>query len=237
MPGKNGFLKTALIVLLLSVSISPVGAKENLVANGEQSSLAVVRRNGDYLAEWNENYGGGHKGRERVVIVTDAEAQGSDGISLEQAMAVALEKTGGGTVVKSEVDRKKHGRIEYEFKIINNGVKYEVEVDSSGVIRDFERKTGSYYYQIPQQNEGVSSSVGQDGSGKSVSPEKAIGFASLQALALDAVGGGTIVRYQLENESGENRHRFIVNKDDKQHALDMKDDGVVTGLSVTDSEK
>lgn len=53
----------------------------------------------------------------------------TESLTLEQAQAMALQLTGGGTVIESEIDGLKKGRLVYEFEIFNNGIKYEIDID------------------------------------------------------------------------------------------------------------
>lgn len=66
-----------------------------------------------------------------------ADANGA-AVSPDQARKIALERTGGGTVVKFETDRKRSGRVEYEVEIIKGDREYEMEIDGqTGEIRDY----------------------------------------------------------------------------------------------------
>ena len=54
-------------------------------------------------------------------------------ISLNEAKRIALSKTNGGEIVETDIDDD-----EFEFKIINNGMEYDVEIDLRGNITDFD---------------------------------------------------------------------------------------------------
>ena len=61
-------------------------------------------------------------------------------ITFEQASAIALRFVGGGEITKWELDRNKKS-IEYEFEIISDTAKYELEIDAyTGEILEYESK-------------------------------------------------------------------------------------------------
>lgn len=78
-----------------------------------------------------------------VVPVAPADA----GISVDQARAIALRQTNGGVVVEADIHGYKKGRPVYEFEIINNGVKYDIEIDgvSGGILKSKVKGTNHYF--------------------------------------------------------------------------------------------
>lgn len=56
-------------------------------------------------------------------------------ITMDEAKAIALDKTGGGKIVDAEQDDD-----EFEFKIINNSYEYEIEMNQYGDIIDFDKE-------------------------------------------------------------------------------------------------
>lgn len=63
-------------------------------------------------------------------------------ISMDAAQKIALEKTGGGTVVKIERDYEDYGRIEIEIDIVKPDRHYEITLDGhTGAILEYEEKT------------------------------------------------------------------------------------------------
>lgn len=112
------------------------GAYHVEVEEGTGKLLKFIRKGG---------YHGGRKGRGPYGqdAMTPSQPPPSRGtpsggmISQEQALAIALGKTGGGTVLKYELDRD-DGRFVHEMKIANEGMRYEVEIDdASGAILEF----------------------------------------------------------------------------------------------------
>ena len=63
------------------------------------------------------------------------------GIDTAKAREIALDRTGGGTVVELEKELKKDGRIVYEVEIVNPERKHEVKIDGrTGAIVEYEEK-------------------------------------------------------------------------------------------------
>lgn len=69
-------------------------------------------------------------------------------LSIEDAKEIALEKAGGGDVVKLEKEYKKHGRVIYEIEVINGDMEHEIELDAdTGAVLEYkaERNDGYKY--------------------------------------------------------------------------------------------
>lgn len=212
--------------------------------------IVVLGQDGPYQLEIDANNGNliqfirkhGYKGYRNPVYVAPAPSAGA-GLTQEQAMALALKQTGGGTVVEIDVDVKKHGRIIYEFEIINNGAKYEVEIDAStGTILEFERN-GKHYY-VPVQPVSVpESSVISPPPATDVSAAAApvpaqakMSAEAAQTLAMEKVGGGAVTEYKLETSNGRFFHEVAVVKDNRRHRMEIDDDsGTIRELSVRDA--
>ena len=139
-------------------------------------------------------------------------------ITQDQALAIALGQTGGGTVVETEVDVKNHGRIVYEFEIINNGSKFEVEVDgSSGTILKFKQKGGRHYY--PANTPGAAAPTPVPGGG--MSPR--LSMEAAQALAKEKTGGGTVTKYQLDRDDGRLVHEMKLVNAGTRYEIEIDD--------------
>lgn len=66
-------------------------------------------------------------------------------ITSEKAREIALERTGGGTIVKVEKEYKKDGRILYEVEVVNAGRKIDIEMDArTGGIVEYKEKAPKY---------------------------------------------------------------------------------------------
>lgn len=175
-------------------------------------------------------------------VVTDGNP-----ITMEQALAIALEQTGGGTVIDSDVDVKRNGRVRYEFEIVSDGAKYEIEIDgATGAIIEFERN-GRHYY-VPDRF--VTSApdfapkalvvvpdpeAGGAPSGDASTAGAKIGAEAAQALAKGTVGGGMVTEYKLETSGGRFVHEIVVVFNNQRYRLEIDDDsGAVRELSVRD---
>lgn len=188
----------------------------------------------------------GYKGYKRrgdyIATPPAAGVAGGAAITREQAMAIALGQTNGGTVVDSDVDVKKRGRIVYEFEIIKDGVKYEIEIDDTGAIVDFERKGRRRYLVaqpvvVSESGTAVAPSVaaGETG-GSPVASAARIAAEAAQAMAREKVGGGVVTEYKLETSGGRFFHEVVVVRDALRHRMEIDDaSGVVRELSVRDA--
>lgn len=184
----------------------------------------------------------GYKGYKRRGGYIAAPPAAGATITREQAMAIALGQTNGGAVVDSDVDVKKRGRIVYEFEIVNDGVKYEIEIDDTGAIVDFERKGRRRYLAvqpvvIPESGIAAAPSVEVGETG--VSPVAAgarIAAEAAQSMAREKVGGGVVIEYKLETSGGRFFHEVVVVREALRHRMEIDDaSGVIRELSVRDA--
>lgn len=155
-------------------------------------------------------------------------------------MALALQHTNGGTVVESDIDVKRSGRIIYEFEIINAGVKYEIEIDGdTGTILDFERN-GKHIY-IPVQPAaapaaGVAASPAESAP-RAQSGGTKIAAETAQSMAREKIGGGMVSEYKLETSGGRYFHEIVIVLGNKRHRLEIDDEsGAIRELSVRDAD-
>lgn len=214
--------------------------------------LEIVGDSGAYHVEIDANTGAifkfiqkhGYKGWKGPHPVPSPATGG--GLGVEQAQALALAQTGGGYISETDIDVKKNGRIIYEFEIINQGVKYEIEIDGlTGAILEFERDSKRYrHYPMPVPQPGVASTpasvptpapAAAPGTAPLPAPGAKIDAARAMALAVEKAGGGTMTGYSLETSGGRLVHDIILVKDNKRHAMEVDDEnGTVRELSVRD---
>ena len=121
--------------------------------------------------------------RERDDDTSSDSPSSQEVIGLERAIAIALERVGGGTVTEFEYDRDD---AEYEVEISFNGREYDVEIDAfTGEIKKFEWERDDDAFSGAPSNQTV---IGRD---------KAI------EIALAKVGGGTIVEFEYDRDDAE----------------------------------
>lgn len=107
---------------------------------------------------------------------------GGSSVSMESAKQIALNRSGGGTVVHSR-EGYDDGHKEYEFTIINGNKKYEIDVRASdGAICEHDE-------------EGIYSNNSSKASGN-ISLERA------KEIALAKTGGGTVLKCKLDDDDG-----------------------------------
>lgn len=165
---------------------------------------------------------------------------GATRLTSEQALALAMQQTGGGVVVKQEMHSKRDGRVEYEFDIINNGVKYEVEIDSTGAILEFERKKRAYPTQLHPVAAGLTAAPAPSAAAGPASaplPSASSGLPSVQSMVKEAFEQGTVSEYKLDTDStGRTIHKVVMTRDGKRYDAKLADDGTVLEMSVKDSQ-
>jgi uncharacterized membrane protein YkoI len=62
-------------------------------------------------------------------------------VAFDNARKIALEKTGGGTVIDVQKEFKKDGRILYDVEVIDAGREFEIEIDAqTGAIIEYQEK-------------------------------------------------------------------------------------------------
>lgn len=135
-------------------------------------------------------------------------------ITREEAQAIALKQTGGGTIIESDVDHKHHGRIFYEFEIVNDGVRYELEIDAAdGSVAEFKQK--------------------QTMAGAAARYQPKLTMEAAQQLAREKAGGGQIVKYELDHDRGLLVHEIVVFRNNVLHRVEINDaDGQVLKYKV-----
>ncbi len=156
-----------------------------------------------------------------------APVQTGTSLALEQAQAAALRLTNGGTVVESEV-RGKGGRVVYEFEIVQNGVKYEIDIDAAnGGVLEFQ-----------ESGRRISGGFGQQSlpgatSGFAVGSGARLDRAAAEALATGAVGGGQVTGYEFDTDDGRMVHEIKIWRDGRRYEVEIDDaTGAVREMSV-----
>lgn len=137
-------------------------------------------------------------------------------LSLEEAKEIALQHTKGGVVVESEMDSSRRHGIVYEFEIINNGSKFELEIAASdGSLVEFKQKHGRYPSPAlpPKAESGPTASSSGGG----------MGAMAAQNLALEEVGGGDITEYKLKSSKGRLIHEVIIRRGNSRYELEIDD--------------
>ncbi len=169
-------------------------------------------------------------GNAAPTIVPDSTPAGDGAVSLEQAAAIALQHSGGGTIVESEVKGKKRGRLVYEFEIINDGVEFEIEIDAAGNLIEYDAKR-KRKYAAPLPAAPVAS-PSPTASGNTARGE--IDYQAAREQALKIAGGGSVRNYHLETDGDRDIHSFTIDNEGQRHKVDIRDDGVLVGISVKD---
>ncbi|MCD8139576.1 MAG: PepSY domain-containing protein [Planctomycetaceae bacterium] len=128
-----------------------------------------------------------------MATVASASVYAGEGrISEESARQAALAQVDGGRMVRSEIDRKRGGRIVYEYTIDDDDNRYRITIDGdTGETIEFSRKA------IRRDRRG---DVRAETSGR-------ISLDDAQQIALDRVGGGDVVEAKYKSHK-RNRGRY-----------------------------
>lgn len=130
----------------------------------------------------------------------------ADDITPDKAQQIALERAGGGFVIKWALDDER-GKKVYEVEIADKKTRHSMDVDaSSGAISDYEKKTRS--------------------SASDIKPKRSAQQA--QAIALEKSGGGIVVKWELDYEKGRKIHEVKIIQGNTLFEIDINDaDGTV----------
>lgn len=135
-------------------------------------------------------------------------------INVEQAKAIAVEKVGGGEVVKIELDYEKHG-AEYEMTVIEGEWRYEVDVNANnGALIKMKRKPIDNI-KIPISSDMISA-------------------AKAKEIAIAQLGSGVVVDCELEYEHGIAVYDVEVMKDNVKYEYEIN---AVTGVILRSEVK
>ena len=123
------------------------------------------------------------------------EVEGGRYIGMEKAVEVARDEAGGGKIDEKEFDKDDN---EYEIDIINEGSKYEVEINATtGDVKDVEIETKDGRTPADEEAETASGFIGRDEAVK---------------VAKNKVGGGDV-------------HEKEFDRDDNEYEIDLIYDG------------
>lgn len=161
---------------------------------------------------------------------------GGDPISSDEAMRIALANTGGGTVVEMETEHRRNGAVVYEFEILNNGVKFDVDIDGrSGSVLEFKQKGVKGWIPGP-----IAAAAAAAKDPATPAPEGGASGQlrfdpnSAQNMAREQIGGGQVVKYETDWDDGRLLHEVTVVKDGARYKLEIDD---ATGQVVEYSRK
>lgn len=186
--------------------------------------LKVLADDGVYIVEVNEKDGQvlrmeKKNSRKKNRYVGGGDMPATQGVTQAQAQVIALERTNGGTVVQSEIERKRNGRVIYEFKIVNNGVKSEIEIDAeNGVVRKAKQK-----YQNKAPLPVSQGAGGADAALVSMHPEARLNAEAAMALALERTGGGYVSEYELDRDDGRLIHEMTIMNENTRYEVEIDD--------------
>ena len=141
-----------------------------------------------------------------LVLVGCSNSGSGDVMTMEEAQKIALEEVDG-EVIKSSEDRD-DGRTYYEFEIVTDSEKYDLEIDGeSGDIVKKEKDDDYVANQNTTNNQTNQTTITEDEAKK---------------IATDRIGGsGEFVRCELDNDDGVLKYEIEVIKDNTEYDIDV----------------
>lgn len=139
-------------------------------------------------------------------IVPPAGTSGAAPLTREQALAIAQQMTGGGAVLESKMKTKNYGQTVYEFEIVNNGTKYEIDIDGFGNVLEFEQKGG--YAILP---------------GSSAGTQSRLDMAAAVEIAKRQTNGGAVTDYELDTDDGRLVHEVSLADGARRYEVEIDD--------------
>ncbi|MBV1759204.1 MAG: PepSY domain-containing protein, partial [Dethiosulfatibacter sp.] len=126
-------------------------------------------------------------------------------IGHDEAIRIALEKSGGGTVVEFELEQD-DSRYEYEIKIIKDGMEYEVEIDAmTGEVLKFEADDDDY----------------DDEDSITIPTDELIGMDEAIRIALAKSVGGTVVKFELDLDDSRYEYKIEIIKNGMEYEVEI----------------
>ena len=134
----------------------------------------------------------------------------STDITPDKAQQIALNKTDGGFVIKWGLDRENRKKV-YEIEIINGTTRHSMDINAAnGTISDYKTETSQRTLNIKPR----------------LSAKQA------QAAALKETGGGTVVKWELDDEKGHKVHEIKIIKGSAILKIKINDaDGTIEKLA------
>ncbi len=140
-------------------------------------------------------------------------------LTLEQAEAAALRLTDGGSVTESDTEGRKSGRVVYEFEIVNRGVKYDLKIAATdGEVLEF-KENGR---RRPVPGEAATERRTVASGSRNATPAR-LNQAEAKALALEEVGGGEVIGYEIDHDDGRLVHEIKIQDGTRRYEVDIDD--------------
>lgn len=141
-----------------------------------------------------------------LILVGCNNSNSDDIMTMEEAQKIALKEVDG-EVIKSSKDHD-DGRTYYEFEIITDGGKYDLEVDGeSGEIVKKEKDDDYTSSQSTTDSQSNQATITEDEAKK---------------IATERIGGsGEFIKCELDNDDGVLKYEIEVVKENKEYDIDV----------------
>ncbi|WP_088810780.1 MULTISPECIES: M56 family metallopeptidase [unclassified Listeria] len=132
---------------------------------------------------------------------SDSHAEAAADITASQAKKIALKETGGGKVVKYNLDTE-NGRKVYEIEIVKGNTKYSIDIGAAD--------SRIYSYEEKQINSGTTSTN-----------KKEITAAEAEQIALKKAGGGKVTSSKVADENNKKVYEIEILNGNVKHDVEV----------------
>lgn len=156
----------------------------------------------------------------------------------EQAQAIALGMTGGGTLIESKIENK-YGTTLYEYEILNNGIKYEIKLDATGAVREFSQNGGNLMAApmpqvMPQVMPQAMPQAMSQATPRAMNMGTGISMEQAQSIALSRTGGGTFYKARQDYDDGRSVYEFEIFNNGRKYEVDVDMAGNIVKFDIDD---
>ena len=189
--------------------------KVEVVNNNTRYHLQIDAFNGSLRKFVQNSQGGGAPvvvtppANAATPVIPPSVASGATPLTREQALALAQQMTNGGTLVESKTKNKRYGQTVHEFELINNGTKYEIDIDAAtGNILEFTQK-GGYAHLAPSPV------------GGGTLPR--LDMAAAVEIAKRQTNGGAVTDYELDTDDNRLIHEVEIDNGNRRFEVEIDD--------------
>lgn len=155
-----------------------------------------------------------------ALVMMGCSNSSKNALTLEEAQEIALKEVSG-KVIKAHEDSD-DGVNYYDFTIVTDSEKYEVEVDAnSGKIMKMEKDDDYVGTNTNPSNETDHHTTGTTNNNNTSNNEATITAEEAQQKAMDRVGGGYLVKCELDYENGTLQYEIEIKNGNKEYDVDI----------------
>lgn len=158
-----------------------------------------------------------------AIVLVGCSNASKNTLTLEEAQEIALKEVSG-KVLKAKEDND-DGVSYYDFTIVTDSEKYEVEVDAnSGKIIKMEKDddyVGSGTNNNANTNDDTNTTNQNNNANSTNNTQAAISAEAAQQTAMDRVGGGYLVKCELDHDDGVLKYEIEIKNGNKEYDVEV----------------